>query len=350
MPEPHTNGLERALSVAVGLAEVEDLSAFPSRTSQLLRELIPCDHAGYNVIDVPSGTAAVVADPVDVVFDGGPETLARFGNQSPLIVRAQAGDIDALRLSDHITQLELHRTDLYQHVYRQVGLEYQLVMQLPPLRRELGRPQEVVGVSLSRYRHDFSDHDKDLLQLLRPILAGTLERLQDVAFLRAIADGDGDDRGVVFVDGHGVVAWATSAGRELLDVEVGAALPETIRQWIAAQGANGAGARETVITPVGGRRLRLRLVPDAYAGLDAVHVSPTRPLSDPTRLCQRLGLTPRQADVLASAMDGCDTPQIAHRLGLSPRTVGKHFEAIYTHLGVRTRSQAVIAAFEDLAG
>ncbi len=349
MPQSQSIELDRALGVAGRLAEISELGDFPMRATALLRQLIPCDHAGYNAIDVPSSTATVVADPFDVVFEGGPEVLAQFAEQSPVIVRALGGDTEALRLSDHITQRELHRTDLYNHVYRRVGVEYQLVMQLPPLRRELGRPQELVGVSLCRSTRDFSDDDKRLLRLIRPILASTLERLHEVAFLRAIADGGGGAHGVVLVDGHNVVAWASVAALGALDLVVGAALPEQLGSWLASERLGDGGGSELRLFDARGCPLRIRLVRNAYPGLDAVHLTPTGPPSDPSVLHQRLGLTRRQAEVLALALEGSDTPRIARRLGISPRTVEKHFETIYLRLGVRTRSQAILAVIEDLA-
>ena len=162
------NQLRRALSAAGELAEVKDLADFPPLVAKMLRELIPCEHAGYNAIDVKSAKASVVADPADVVFDGGPEVLAQFAGQSPIIVRAAAGDRGVLRLSDHISKRELHRTDLYNHVYRLVGLEYQLGVQLPPLRSELGHPDELIaGISIAlppktaRVAHVLSPTDVD---------------------------------------------------------------------------------------------------------------------------------------------------------------------------------------------
>jgi DNA-binding CsgD family transcriptional regulator len=53
-----------------------------------------------------------------------------------------------------------------------------------------------------------------------------------------------------------------------------------------------------------------------------------------------LGLTRRQAQVLAQIAIGRSDRATAEHLGLSPRTVQKHLELSYRTLGVRTRSQA----------
>jgi DNA-binding NarL/FixJ family response regulator len=62
-----------------------------------------------------------------------------------------------------------------------------------------------------------------------------------------------------------------------------------------------------------------------------------------------LGFTPRQAEVLSLALEGRTAASIAHVLTISPRTVEKHFEAIYHRLGVVNRIEAVMATLTALA-
>ena len=51
-------------------------------------------------------------------------------------------------------------------------------------------------------------------------------------------------------------------------------------------------------------------------------------------------LTPREREVLALLAGGRTSPQIAHELVISPRTVGTHVQHILTKLGVENRTQA----------
>jgi DNA-binding CsgD family transcriptional regulator len=60
----------------------------------------------------------------------------------------------------------------------------------------------------------------------------------------------------------------------------------------------------------------------------------------------RLGLTSREAEVLAWAARGHTNAQIADRLSLSAHTVRKHLENAFGRLGVHTRAAAVAAAYE----
>jgi DNA-binding CsgD family transcriptional regulator/tetratricopeptide (TPR) repeat protein len=60
----------------------------------------------------------------------------------------------------------------------------------------------------------------------------------------------------------------------------------------------------------------------------------------------RAGITAREADVLALVADGMTNKEIAQRLGVSPRTVEKHVEALLRKTGVRSRTQLAIWASE----
>ena len=58
-------------------------------------------------------------------------------------------------------------------------------------------------------------------------------------------------------------------------------------------------------------------------------------------------LTPRELDVLSLLVEGLDQPDIAERLFITPKTVGKHIEHILAKLGVHSRAQAVAVAVRD---
>jgi DNA-binding NarL/FixJ family response regulator len=59
---------------------------------------------------------------------------------------------------------------------------------------------------------------------------------------------------------------------------------------------------------------------------------------------ERLGLTPRQIDVLRMLVDGRSNKLIGRALDLAPSTVKTHLEAIFQRLQVNSRTQAVVAA------
>jgi DNA-binding CsgD family transcriptional regulator len=58
----------------------------------------------------------------------------------------------------------------------------------------------------------------------------------------------------------------------------------------------------------------------------------------------RLGVTPREADVLTLVVEGCSNREIAERLYLSVRTVEKHVESLLRRTGTRSRTQLALVA------
>ncbi len=58
-------------------------------------------------------------------------------------------------------------------------------------------------------------------------------------------------------------------------------------------------------------------------------------------------LTPRELEVLSLLVEGLNQPEIAEKLFISPKTVGKHIEHILAKLGVHNRAQAVALAVRD---
>jgi DNA-binding NarL/FixJ family response regulator len=77
---------------------------------------------------------------------------------------------------------------------------------------------------------------------------------------------------------------------------------------------------------------------EAGAGADAGHAQSAR------RGADDLGLSPRQADVLACLLRGMSNKHICRELGLAEGTVKSHTVAIFRALNVSSRAQAVIEA------
>jgi DNA-binding NarL/FixJ family response regulator len=71
---------------------------------------------------------------------------------------------------------------------------------------------------------------------------------------------------------------------------------------------------------------------------------------DPAELADALPITRRQAEVLVLLGEGRSDAEIAHRLGISVRTVGHHVEHILERLEVsnRTAAAGVLATFARL--
>ena len=72
-----------------------------------------------------------------------------------------------------------------------------------------------------------------------------------------------------------------------------------------------------------------------------------RPVSGRPRPGALDGLTEREREVLMLVAQGLSNPEIAGRLVVSPLTVKTHVSRILTKLGLRDRTQLVVAAYES---
>ena len=64
------------------------------------------------------------------------------------------------------------------------------------------------------------------------------------------------------------------------------------------------------------------------------------------RMRRPAGLTDREATVVGLVARGLQTKQVAHRLGISPKTADRHLQNAYAKMGVSTRAAATLFAME----
>jgi DNA-binding CsgD family transcriptional regulator len=143
-----------------GLLDLDELADGLLAT---LQRNFPSDFASIN--DIGPDRERVIA----VISPPQPEELHRaFGEyafQNPLIAHhMRTLDGRAYRFSDVISVEEYHQLDLYQHLYKPMGVEYQIAFTLPATA---GR---VLAIALSRGDRDYSDEERDLINRARPFL------------------------------------------------------------------------------------------------------------------------------------------------------------------------------------
>jgi len=216
----------------------------------------------------------------------------------------------------------------------------------------------VVGVALNRSGLDFSERDRLLLSALRPHIVQALRNAESFSQMRGevalVLQGlEEIGRGIVLLGPDGGIRSATRLARQWLTTYFGhraeraKRLPDALERWVRFQGTtvNGSGdvlsARKPLIVEGEDRRLVVRLIPASGGGLlllEQRHTAPT-PAS-----FESLGLSRREAEVLAWVAQGKTDAVIGTIPSLSSRTVAKHLEHIYQRLGVENRSAAVAHA------
>ena len=204
---------------------------------------------------------------------------------------------------------------------------------------------------------DFSEHDRFILNLLRPHVMTAYANAETVSALRRTAPPAG---GAPETRRREIIVMRPS-GRHLISPRAaywfdhyfangprhGELLPAEIDGWMRRQTMRVGRGRSLAEPPVplvvegDDTRLIIRLVPDAPN--DLLILEEERTKVDYAAL-MRLGLTPREAEVLHWVGEGKTNPEIGAILRTRPRTVAKHLEKIFAKLGVETRGAAAVRA------
>ena len=166
---------------------------------------------------------------------------------------------------------------------------------------------------------------------------------------RAALDVSG--RYLLAVNGQGKIMWATPQAQKLLsatlaaDTEEEFVLPDPIPQWLdqAQQGKTGSKAAAMASFP-GNEQLRLQYMGKLGPNEFLLRLAKDSGADTPAEFSSELGLTTREGEVLSWLSKGKTNRDIAQILGLSPRTVDKHLEQIYSKLGVENRTAAAAIA------
>jgi DNA-binding CsgD family transcriptional regulator len=332
-----------------------DRSAFRTHVLAALRKLIPCDIVSYNEVNARANQVTWLTEPADALdFPDSTETFNRHIPEHPLIGHyARTNDDRVLRISDFLTRSEFHRLGLYNEFYRRVGVEHQMACVLP------APPPTVIGIALNRHHPDFAERDRCLLQLVSPHLVQAFQNscvvseLQDETALlgRALEESG---RGVVVLTREGRVRSMSRQAERWMSqyfarsTRGGTRLPEPLNRWVTRQQSLLAGAtvpppRVPLVIEHEAARLVARLL--SGPELDLL-VLEQQSETIPAASLRKLGLTRREAEVLAWLARGKTNSEIGKIAEMSARTVEKHLEHLFQKLGVENRTAAAIRALQ----
>jgi DNA-binding CsgD family transcriptional regulator len=352
------------LDFLLTLYRQQDIGGFTAEVVRCLPRLIATDMTSFNEVDPATGRSRTVVAPAGADrFPGSEEIFEHHVREHPYVTHVRRfEDGQAHRVSDFVERGEFRRLAIYHDYYRRIGTEHQLAIALP------GMAPWVRGIALSRGTRDYSDGERRLLTELGPQMiqayrnAATLERARRATDRGAAAAHAGTappgDVEVVLLSPTGAVHFATPRARQWLASYFGgssvrdARLPCAVADWVRAQRAALDASdrvplpRRPLVVQRDGARLEIRLA--AEWGQQALLVRERRRELSAGAL-EVLGLSPREAEVLAWVVEGKTNGEIGIILEMRPRTVAKHLERIFRKLGVETRTAAAASALSVAA-
>ena len=314
-----------------------------------LPALIPTDLISFNEVNPLTGRYRTVVAPDGADrFPGSEEIFERHVREHPYVTKVRRfEDGRAHTLSEFVSAAAFRRSTIYNEYYRRIGTEHQLAIALP------GAAPWIRGVALSRRRPDYSTAERRLLTTLGPHLVQAYRNAETLELARRSPadgtptngdrpEGGGTAAEVVLVSSTGRVHFATARARRWFATYLGSStardgrlpsrLADRVRSWATQPLEPFRVARDG-----GGLEIRL-----AGPGQQALLVRERRGTPAASALVG-LGLSGREAEVLAWVVDGKTNGEVAAILGTRPRTVAKHLERIFRKLGVETRTAGTAA-------
>jgi DNA-binding CsgD family transcriptional regulator len=339
MPWLADTDVEAALGLARSLVEARTKAELRGRALWALAELVPADVLTWDRVALATGAVRHEAIPADAEPPGAFAAIVGDAAGHPLLAAHAAQRRSALRLSEAVEPHRLSHSKLYGDLLHRSGVEYGIAIGM-----RTGRGEAVVA-GFGRTEREFSERDRDVLDIVRAGLEAALRAAEARGRLvRALAAGPPPGTAVVLLDRYGEIELSSLDAERWLAEHFGAAehpgwLPGPVAWWLALP------PRPPLVSERDGRRLTVRLVPgDPHALLLEEEVASFR-----MDALERLGLTPRETEVLRAAAAIEDEAEIACELFLSLHAVRERLERLEAKLGVRTAADAVARVLRESA-
>jgi len=169
------------------------------------------------------------------------------------------------------------------------------------------------------------------------------------------AELDATGRFLLAIDQTGKLLWCTPKARHLIDeqfpVQLGTAptLPHHITSLLLQPQPNNSISDAPTYIEINQRKLQFTLLSSIGPDELLFRIAESQSGNDEQRLQKNLGLTSREAEILAWISRGKTNRDVGEILSISPRTVNKHLEQVFTKLGVENRAAATARAIKALA-
>lgn len=319
-----------------------------------LRAEVPCD--GLMLLRTDPTTVL----PTDGVVDALPPALCRHFWDNELLEADYNKFVDLARRDDNAATLsaatdgDLTRSRRYTRLYRPLGLGDELRVSFT------ARDGSCWGIAqLGRCDGTmFTGEERDLLATVSSTIA---EGLRDVFTVTQPAQSELTGPALILLDEDGEIQAITTAARhwmaELVDGSATGMRPIPEPVYLVAGRARAARAgvasdpAQVHVRTTAGVWLHLHAAcidgTDAPSDGVAVVIAPARAPDLAPLIALAYRITAREREVLQFIARGFTTAEMAEQLGISRHTVRDHVKALFTKVGVRSRTELVARMFAD---
>ncbi|MEZ5653012.1 MAG: LuxR C-terminal-related transcriptional regulator [Burkholderiaceae bacterium] len=343
-----TDRIDRMLPELYAQLDLDELAAY---AVMMFSNVVQCDLIAYSEVNIELKRSVNALDSARaqaeaILFE---PQFEKHMAEHPLINRLlEDPDGGVIKISDFMSADAWHRTNLHREFFSRIDIEYQIAVPM------MVAPPVLAAITLNRSRSDFTEHERAILQRLRPHVA---QAYRNAARLTALTNSliELEDSlislgvGLIRVkDGHvSMTDYAEHCLHAFFPDEAPfRSLPRAVLDWVAASPPDPSGPR-TLYFRQDESRLRFRMVVGRQDGEFLIATERQTPLSNADRL-RTLGVSRREADILYWLAQGRSNGEIGITLNISPRTVSTHLETIFKKLDVGSRTTAAVIAIECL--
>jgi DNA-binding NarL/FixJ family response regulator len=330
-----------------------DFDQFVAFVLVTLPTLVRSEVTSYNEMRPAERYSRNWVNPESLMVPERDEAWANVMHEHPILAHHERCQSSAVvKLSDFLSSRQLHNLGLYSEHYGPLGrIEDSLNILLTS-------DGTISGIGLHR-ASKYTDREQALLEFLRLHLIQA--RANSLALTKMEREAsrlakvlDASARALVVLKRDRTIDFATESARgwmrEYFDDARGPdRLPEVLDLWIRQHDS---AVRQILELPkprgplVVNRKDR-RLVARLLSGDEEILLLLEEQTTSIARAAlSSLGLTPREAEVLAHMANGLSKARIAQLLGMSPRTVDAHVQNIMQSLGVSSSTAATAKAFQ----
>jgi DNA-binding CsgD family transcriptional regulator len=357
--------IQQLLTTIHNLHTLKNAETFGTDSLAMLVQLVPADASVAMTFDPDFKELTVKSlDPdLDRLVEKLMPAMTCYVNQSPFFANIPAIAKGTHKASDFIDFKEFSRREIYTETMKPLGSDDVTMLILFDLAGDrLPHPDEpILHYAFYHPWQKLSQRDRLMLNLLQPHLIQAYQNICQYEHLQeqlVQLQQSFDRAGVIVVDDLGRVQLITAQAATWLQFyfpsnRIFSQLPELLQSWVRYQ-INLLKSVDNLPSPQlplhfkqENRQLTMRLTIDIPGKRYLLFLTETAILSILDAL-QLLGLTQREAEILAGIIRGRSNQEIATDLLISINTVRKHLEHIYKKLCVQSRTEAISVALDRL--